>query len=295
MSKEKIIKEFIKQITDQVKSRQLSIDEACNNLKIFCTTDEMKENLKEAQLILMRKERKIKTATAVFNSRKKDYWYLPGEGDEIWSNYKSFLIENKKWERENIDQLDMESTSIVNELLNPLSDDDGRIQGLVLGYVQSGKTSNMAGIIAKAADSGYKFIIIFAGLTDALRRQTQIRIQNDITNHSEERWHWLTGQDDDFIASPQPLPDTANRVTKICVIKKNVNILQRLLEKINQLRTSRLRKMSTLIIDDECDQASLNTRENRDIAGDISGTNKLIKDTLDKLKKVSYVGYTATS
>ena len=55
----------------------------------------------------------------------------------------------------------MESTSILNELLNPISENDGRIQGLVLGYVQSGKTSNMAGIIAKAADSGYKFIIIF--------------------------------------------------------------------------------------------------------------------------------------
>ena len=294
MSKEKIIQEYINQITDQIKARQVSIDVACENLKIFCTNDKMKGYLEEAQLTLMRKQSKIKTATAVLNSREKDYWYLPGQGDEIWSNYKSFLIENKKWEKENIDQLDMESTSILNELLNPISENDERIQGLVLGYVQSGKTSNMAGIIAKAADSGYKFIIIFAGLTDALRRQTQIRIENDITNHSKERWHWLTDQNDDFIASPQPLPDTANKVTKICVIKKNVNILQRLLEKINQLTTSRVRKMTTLIIDDECDQASLNTRENRDIAGDISGTNKLIKDTLYTLKKVSYVGYTAT-
>ena len=255
MSKEKIIQEYINQITDQIKARQVSIDEACDNLKIFCTNDEMKGFLEEAQLTLMRKQSKIKTATAVLNSREKDDWYLPGQGDEIWSNYKSFLIENKKWEKENIDQLDMESTSILNELLNPISENDGRIQGLVLGYVQSGKTSNMAGIIAKAADSGYKFIIIFAGLTDALRRQTQIRIENDITNHSKERWHWLTDQNDDFIASPQPLPDTANKVTKICVIKKNVNILERLLEKINQLTTSRVRKMTTLIIDDECDQA----------------------------------------
>ena len=294
MSKEKVIQEYINQIIDQIKARQVSIDEACDNLKIFCTNDEMKGFLEEAQLTLMRKQSKIKTATAVLNSRKKDYWYLPGQGDEIWSNYKTFLIENKKWEKENIDQLDMESTSILNELLNPISENDGRIQGLVLGYVQSGKTSNMAGIIAKAADSGYKFIIIFAGLTDALRRQTQIRIENDVTNHSKERWHWLTDQNDDFIASPQPLPDTANKVTKICVIKKNVNILQRLLEKINQLTSSRVRKMTTLIIDDECDQASLNTRENRDIAGDISGTNKLIRDTLYTLKKVSYVGYTAT-
>ena len=295
MSQEKIINEFIKQIKDQVKARQISIEEASNNLKIFCiNNEESSECLKKAQLILMRESAKIKTATAVINAKQKDYWYISGEGDEIWSKYKNYLIEKKKWESENIEQLDMESTSIINELLNPISEKDERIQGLVLGYVQSGKTSNMAGIIAKAADSGYKFIIIFAGLTDALRRQTQIRIENDVTNHSKERWHWLTDQNDDFIASPQPLPNTANRVTKICVIKKNVNILQRLLEKINQLTNSRVRKMPTLIIDDECDQASLNTRENRDIAGDISWTNKLIKDTLLALKKVSYVGYTAT-
>ena len=149
MSKEKIIKEYINQITDQIKSRQISIDEACNNLKIFCANEEMKESLKEAQLTLMRKESKFKTGTAVLNSKKKDSWYFPREEDEIWSNYKRFLFENKKWERENIDQLDMESTSIINELLNPISENDGRIQGLVLGYVQSGKTSNMAGIIAK--------------------------------------------------------------------------------------------------------------------------------------------------
>ena len=62
MSKEKIIKEYINQITDQIKSRQISIDEACNNLKIFCANEEMKESLKEAQLTLMRKESKFKTA-----------------------------------------------------------------------------------------------------------------------------------------------------------------------------------------------------------------------------------------
>ena len=62
MSKEKIIQEYINQITDQIKARQVSIDEACDNLKIFCTNDEMKGFLEEAQLTLMRKQSKIKTA-----------------------------------------------------------------------------------------------------------------------------------------------------------------------------------------------------------------------------------------
>ena len=73
MSKEKIIQEYINQITDQIKARQVSIDEACENLKIFCTNDEMKGFLEEAQLTLMRKQSQIKTATAVLNSRKKVY------------------------------------------------------------------------------------------------------------------------------------------------------------------------------------------------------------------------------
>ena len=56
MSKEKVIQEYINQITDQIKARQVSIDEACDNLKIFCTNDEMKGFLEEAQLTLMRKQ-----------------------------------------------------------------------------------------------------------------------------------------------------------------------------------------------------------------------------------------------
>ena len=63
-------------------------------------------------------------------------------------------------------------------------------------------------------------LLLFAGLTDALRKQTQIRIQNDITNRTKERWYWLTDENNDYIPTPQSLPRLETNVTKICVVKK---------------------------------------------------------------------------
>lgn len=295
MNKEKIIKGYIDQIQDKVKANKISLEEASERVKEFTFTEEQIEFVNEAYIYLLRQKSKIKSGSSVLSANKgKEFWYYTKTEDHIWHEYKNYLLKVKNWEKNNIDQLDIETSSIMNEIINPADTEDKRVQGLVLGYVQSGKTSNMAGVIAKSADSGYRFIIIFAGLTDALRRQTQIRIENDITSRTKERWYWLTDQDNDYIATPQSLPDTKSTVTKICVIKKNITILERLLGKINELTDSRLKNMTTLIIDDECDQASLNTKENKEIAGDISGTNRRIKEMLQKLKIRSYVGYTAT-
>ena len=295
MDNEKIIKGFVIQLQDKIKAQGISIEEAREKVSEFLFSEDLNELLNKASLVLMRQKDNIKKGTGVLSANKeKEFWYYTKEEDIIWQKYKNFLLEDKKWESKNINQLDMETSSVMNEIINPRLKEDKRIQGLVLGYVQSGKTSNMAGVIAKAADSGYRFVIIFAGLTDALRRQTQIRIQNDITNRTKERWYWLTDENNDYIPTPQSLPDTKTNVTKICVVKKNVMILDRLLGKINELTDSRILDMSTLIIDDECDQASLNTKEYKDIAGDISGTNKRIKQMLETLKIRSYIGYTAT-
>ncbi len=295
MDNEKIIKGFVIQIQDKIKAQGITIEEAREKISEYLPSEDLQELLNEASLVLMRQKDNIKKGTGVLSANKeKEFWFSTKEDDIIWQKYKNFLLENKNWERENVDQLDMETTAVMNEIINPRLKVNKRIQGLVLGYVQSGKTSNMAGVISKAADSGYRFIIIFAGLTDALRRQTQIRIENDITKRTKERWHWLTDQNNDYIPTPQSLPNNKTTVTNICVVKKNVMILDNLLGKIKELTDSRILDMSTLIIDDECDQASLNTKENKDIAGDISGTNKRIKEMLEKLKVRSYIGYTAT-
>ena len=129
--------------------------------------------------------------------RKQDRWYLgPDALSASWEAYKSHLLAKPAWSGV-IESIDVMSTLIVSELLNP-SGAIGRRQGLVLGYVQSGKTANMAATIAKAADAGYRLVIVLAGMTTSLRQQTQIRFEKDLTSRNPEQWIWLTQHSHDF-------------------------------------------------------------------------------------------------
>ena len=231
-------------------------------------------------------------AKTISSKKQEDWFFGPQEFHQNWHAYKNYLLKVKNRSKDVIDLLDEESSIVVNQLLNPKYKGDKRIQGLVLGYVQSGKTANMAGVIAKAADTGYKLIIVLAGLTDALREQTQERIQNDILNHNEMIWHPLTDKESDISASTDKIPISSEKTT-LCVIKKRVQIVERLITKMNKLPKPDL-NAPTLIIDDECDQASLNTKEYKNDADEISITNRLLKKLLSDFKNVTYVGYTAT-
>ncbi|MCQ9202458.1 MAG: Z1 domain-containing protein [Prochlorococcus marinus XMU1425] len=248
--------------------------------------------LDEAKNILNTKSVKSLNFSIVSSKKQEDWYFGPQEFHQNWHAYKNYLLKVKNRSKDVIDLLDEESSSVVNQLLNPKYKGDKRIQGLVLGYVQSGKTANMAGVIAKAADTGYKLIIVLAGLTDALREQTQDRIQNDILNHNEMIWHPLTDKESDISASTDKIPISSEKTT-LCVIKKRVQIVERLITKMNKLPKPDL-NAPTLIIDDECDQASLNTKEYKNDADDISKTNALLKKLLNDFKNVTYVGYTAT-
>ena len=82
-----------------------------------------------------------------------------------------------------INSIDFETEHILRNMENPLrSKFDSR--GLVVGYVQSGKTANFTALISKAADAGYRFIIVLAGIHDELRQQTQIRIDRELSGHN---------------------------------------------------------------------------------------------------------------
>ncbi|WP_165837127.1 Z1 domain-containing protein [Phenylobacterium hankyongense] len=96
-----------------------------------------------------------------------------------WSAYKRQL-EAEGWADESIAQLDESTTSVVERLADPTSPEAFQSKGLVVGYVQSGKTANFTGVIAKAADAGYKLIIVLAGTLDVLRSQTQRRVDKDM-------------------------------------------------------------------------------------------------------------------
>lgn len=219
-------------------------------------------------------------------------WYHGPQPQSIhWPALRSYLLGYKKMPGGSVDSIDQFSSEIVSLLDDP-SLSQYSCRGLVVGYVQSGKTANMTAVIAKAVDSGYNVIVVLAGLTDKLRQQTQRRLEADLVNRHKEEWIRLTRDDikGEFQIPAQKGLPFVNR-TQIAVMKKNVAPLQRFRDVIKETLTSDLRKMRFLIIDDECDQGSINSAADE---LNITKINKKIRQLLKEIPAVSYVGYTAT-
>lgn len=217
-----------------------------------------------------------------------------------------------------INSIDFETEEILGNMENPLrAEFDSR--GLVVGYVQSGKTANFTALISKAADAGYRFIIILAGIHDELRQQTQIRTDRELTGHNNlnldgsfvewndyeepRRWYnitsagWLDGKEtgefsgkginklkDVFLSKERPV---------IAVIKKNVKIMNRLIKWISDSDEEDRINTPVLIIDDEADQASVDGNSNKEDT-DPTKTNEKIRTIIGLFKRTGYLGYTAT-
>jgi hypothetical protein len=267
-----------------------------------------------------------------------------------WRTYSRYLRDVKNWNEDSILSLDNATREIVARLGNP--EDTAKsfaARGLVMGYVQSGKTSNFTGVIAKAIDAGYRLIIVLAGTWNMLRTQTQRRIDKELIGREQLSntddysippvdWnffvshggtpsatslgpdcHRLTGLDDDYRGLgdagikalafskdknelPFNHPDNLHRSpARLIVVKKLPAVLRKLNEDLRKLGGS-LVNVPALIIDDESDQAGLNTRKpkkNLTIAErrerkDITATNRQIRRLLRLLPRGQYVGYTAT-
>jgi hypothetical protein len=253
------------------------------------------ERIDRAVAELERQEQQVITLfpAPIVTAGKQKRWYLgPTESSSPnWNAYRIHL-ERKGWGSGVIQAIDRASTKITNELLCPNGLKEDRFQGLVLGYVQSGKTASMAATIAKAADSGYRMVIVLAGMTNVLRQQTQIRLLSDVVSHNPLLWLEGTTIESDFKPGSIPkLPTAGHGRCSLFVVKKNAAVLRRLKKALNKLSEIERKSLPTLIIDDECDQASINTSAYRSSVARING---LIRDLCEKLPKVTYVGYTAT-
>ncbi|WP_146238957.1 Z1 domain-containing protein [Arthrobacter livingstonensis] len=162
-------------------------------------------------------------------------------------------------------------------------------RGLVLGYVQSGKTTNFMSVIAKAADLGYRMIIILSGTTDNLRRQTQERLDDYLAFPNRSKIHPLTTQKNDFceVTTANALLNQ-DEMRLLAVVKKNPARLRRLNKWLKSASATTLAKCPILVIDDEADQASIDVGARRQ-----STINKLIRELLSHPKS-AYIAYTAT-
>lgn len=219
-------------------------------------------------------------------------WYAgPSESDTFWPALKAELEKDPSWAPA-VPSLDETSTDVVGLLADPHSP---RIstRGLVLGYVQSGKTANFTATIAKAADAGYRLFVVLSGVHNALRRQTQIRLESQLRELSPTKWLELTDEQRDFGNPVKALPLVAGTDLRLlAVVKKNVSRLTRLRDWLMQAHEhGGLDNCPVLIIDDEADQASPNSAQNADL--DRTKVNERISELLG-LPRVAYVGYTAT-
>lgn len=236
-----------------------------------------------------------------------------GWNDDAVVTYREryFAYLKKIGRSENIIKETRRSTlNIIESLGDPESDVGFYKKGMVVGSVQSGKTANFNGVINTAIDAGYKMVIVLSGIMEDLRVQTQIRIEKEVIGPlgagnvgigvgKEYPFHnnfvsSVTSQSSDF--SRSLLNADFNIHNKnILVVKKNVHILKNILLWLNESVSDEYPKITVplLIIDDECDNASLNNIGHK---GDeyASKTNAEIRAILALFSKKSYLGYTAT-
>ncbi|MCV7525049.1 Z1 domain-containing protein [Micrococcus luteus] len=217
----------------------------------------------------------------------KPEWYPgPLPNDRHWPALKQVFIE-EGWDDDRLRSVDDSSNKVVAHTPQPHAPHFAS-RGLVVGYVQSGKTTNFMAVAAKMVDVDYKFILVLSGIHNGLRRQTQERLEQQLTQGNKSTaWVKLTDLDRDFhkpTQSHMSLFGSSNQVV-LAVVKKNADVLRRLVKWLDmQQGRQALGNAPVLIIDDEADQASVAT----------SSINPLITKLLGLMPRHTYIGYTAT-
>ena len=236
---------------------------------------------------------------------------------ELWNRYKIYM--NRKDSSFPIDTVDDLTDKILDKCVNPKIKGRWDRRGMVVGNVQSGKTANYAGLINKATDAGYKLIIVIAGIHNSLRAQTQFRIDEGFIGrnsadfirrkrnnkigvgliHADTEIYSYTSTENngDFnrsTATKLNVPIGGKSPT-VLVIKKNKSILENLIYWLYNYATEiegekKIVDVPLLIIDDEADNASVNSGSEIDVRT----INRLIRTLLNLFNQNTYIGYTAT-
>lgn len=230
-----------------------------------------------------------------------------------WNRYKNFLLREKHWPKNTVRSISRDTWSVLDLMANPKAPQGFERRGLVVASVQSGKTANYTGLICRAADAGYKIIIVMAGVHNVLRNQTQARLEEGFVGRTifsdnkteavgvgKENLSRLpklcTSQEADFNKNRAnalfQFQTSDTNEPWLFVIKKNSNALKQVFE---WLRANARQDDPLLLIDDEADNASINSKYKRDHPeADPTRINGQIRNILNLFNKKCYVGYTAT-
>lgn len=230
-----------------------------------------------------------------------------------WNRLKRYYIEKGILPPNVLATLDTVTDEILDYTGDPAQAGPWDRRGMVLGHVQSGKTTNYSALICKAADAGYKIIILLAGITNSLRRQTQERLDDTFIGRksvfqapaleqmpivryaaSNRFPAYGTSRDRDFnkeAARTYGVTLAALREPIIFVMKKNKTTLENLRDWLKEQNSSSGIDDSLILIDDEADNASINTMSD---PNRVTAINGVIREILSLFRRSTYVGYTAT-
>lgn len=254
---------------------------------------------------------------------------------DFWDRYQRYLEEEKAWAPATVSSLDQLTDEVLDRLEKPGRSGSWDRRGMVVGQVQSGKTSHYTGLICKAVDSGYKLIVVLSGLHKSLRSQTQMRLDKEFLGRDSQVGRAFdtgmkkigvglipiakelkvipgttSADSGDFktsIANYYNVPPSGSDPI-LMVVKKNKTVLNNLIRwAVNwgsqdpQSGKKVVRDFPLLLIDDEADNASINTKKllfdkDGQLKSDQEATaiNALIRKLLNSFEKRVYVGYTAT-
>ncbi len=225
----------------------------------------------------------------------EETWYSGARATQgVWPDYKERMT--GKLPEAAIESIDETTEATLYRMANPKRPGSKR-KGLVLGYVQSGKTANFQALIAKSVDAGYRVVIVLAGLYSNLRAQTQDRLEQDLELYGIDpdrktvAWDLKTDDRNDIAANAKAtLLGNPNNVV-IMVVKKHEKRLKNVEQFLHRIPQHLKGRSPVLVIDDESDQASPNSQAGRD---QVSTINRRLRDIWKEVETGTYVAYTAT-
>ncbi len=228
-------------------------------------------------------------------NKNNDKW------DPKWGENSDKLLNRLDLDDAEKKNLKIETVKILSECGKPNNKKNSKT-GLVFGHIQSGKTMSFTALIALAVDNGYKIVVVISGTTTELSTQTYNRLKSDLDigndtklniEHNLSDSHVISNTIDGWI--DEDCPDRYRKSLLITVLK-NQSPLKKILNIFKNIDTHNL---PVLIIDDEADQASLNTfasanAKNTDDEQNKSTIHNCIIELKEAITNHTLVQYTAT-
>jgi hypothetical protein len=209
----------------------------------------------------------------------------PADPNSCWQIYKSQIQMKGELDNDDLEELELSTQKTLSRLRRETP--DGPIKGMVIGHVQSGKTTSMAALMNMGADWGFNMFVVLSGRIESLRKQTEGRLQADLKSGNSV-WVALDRNLNKALSNC----DFRGNARHHCVVLKNPTRLENIKWWLSSYPLA-LANIKMLIIDDESDEAGINTynvsNEDRTRIN-----NLIIEIARIPARGVNYVAYTAT-